>query len=148
MPLKDTGAAQGGDPVTTKIGPLPDLQRAINERVPQSLQLISPANGNTLFTLRPTLDWADYYNATKYEIQIATGSTFSPRDDRYNYHKYLLYSFFKPELSRTYWWRVRPMVDTAWRSWSVPSWSFTLAGASVPAPTLSSPADKDISARY
>jgi len=103
--------------------------------------LVSPVNGDTL---RPTLDWADYYNATRFEIRVATGSTFSPVviDTTTTTNTYYT---IPSNLSKiTYWWRVRPMVDTAWRSWST-TWSFTLAGSSVPAPSLLSPADKYVS---
>jgi|GEM_PF-996072 len=73
--LVKTGAQQNGDAVHNHIGPLPNLGQA-SQQV-SSPTLLGPADNSTVNTLKPTFDWSFYLNATSFELQIATGSSFS-----------------------------------------------------------------------
>ncbi len=143
--LHSTGKAEnpGPDPIPAKnIGPLPNLKDAISKKIPETITLLSPPNSSTpLDTLRPTLDWASFYNASSYELEVYKGGVNNRIMDRitnstdYTFTDALSYG-------ETYNWRVRPMVDSVWQKWSV-FFKFVISqdAITVPATTLHSPDD-------
>ncbi|MGD0003615.1 MAG: S8 family serine peptidase [Anaerolineaceae bacterium] len=134
--LHSTGTKQ--DSSSAKhIGPLPNLEAAIDNKIPEEVTLLSPPNGGpALNTLRPTLDWANFYNASSYEIQIASGSASftTPKIDTTTSS-----SIYTPSSNLTstvkYYWRVRPEVNSVWLGWS-DVWHFQVIAVSVPTTSL------------
>ncbi len=116
--LHDTGEAQ--DNTSAKhIGPLPNLKDAIENKIPETVTRLSPPDSSiAINTLRPTLDWASFYNASKYELQIAKGVTSNVVIDTttsssiYTFSSNLAYG-------ETYYWKVRPMVNSVWLKYQI-----------------------------
>lgn len=142
--LHSTGTKQ--DSSSAKhIGPLPNLEAAIDNKIPEQVTLLSPPNGGpAINTLRPTLDWANFYNASSYEIQIASGSASwsTPKIDATTSS-----SIYTPSSNLTstvkYYWRVRPMVNSVWLGWS-DVWHFQVNAVSVPTTSLVSPSSGSV----
>jgi hypothetical protein len=132
--LHSTGTSQ--DSSSAKhIGPLPNLKDAIDKKIPEEVTLLTPTSGSQINTLRPTLDWSNFYNATEYEVQIYRGSSLTNLvlDKTTSSSIYTLTNNLSS--GNTYWWQVRPMVSSAWRSWS-DLWSFRPIAVSVPTTSL------------
>jgi hypothetical protein len=137
--LQNTGTAQG--PSTTHhIGPLPNLVSAINKKIPDTVQLLTPPDsGPDLNTLRPTLDWASFNNASEYELQVGQNGTSTLIVDTTTTGS--IYTFttnLSPGLN--YYWRVKAMVNSVWFAYS--EWfQFRISQniITVPATTLVSP---------
>ena len=107
-----------------------------------SLALISPTNGSTLPSNRPTLDWENLPSAIGYNIQIARNNTFTQFVSNVNLAGGTN-SSYTPTVdltaNTTLWWRVRArLAATTYSAWS-DAWSFTTANPP-PAPTLVAPA--------
>ncbi len=140
--LHSTGTKQ--DPTSAKhIGPLPNLENAIQDKIPSVVTLLSPPDtfGPAINTLRPTLDWANFYNASSYEIQIAIGSP-SLLLSKPTIDATTSSSIYTPTNGLTntavYYWRVRPKVNSVWLGWSA-VWHFQVIAVYVPTTSLVSP---------
>ena len=141
--LHSTGVAQ--DSTSAKhIGPLPNLKNAIEKKIPEKVTLLTPINGSEINTLRPTLDWESFYNASEYEVQIFRGSSLTTLviDDTTHNSIYTVGSNLTS--GTTYYWQVRPMVDSVWLDWSDPVWSFRPIAVSVTTTSLDSPSDGSV----
>lgn len=136
--LRSTGQQQG-DPLNQPIGPLPNLRRAIDEKVNDGVKLHLPADNSTVFTLRPTLVWLPYLAATQYEVQLATDALFQS----------VVFSsittateFTVPgnlNNNRDYYWRVRPFVNSLWPDWQTYHFTFLTSAANAPSIALLKP---------
>lgn len=130
--LHSTATPQGGSDVAThKIGPLPDLKRAIDTRLTNGVLTVSPLVGEVLYTLRPTLVWQNYLNASQYWVQVASDSDFRSLvvDARTYNTEYTLPTNIA---TRTYYWRVTAMVSSVWKPWSHDELYFQVAGSGAP----------------
>lgn len=94
--------------------------------VPQSPVLVSPANGSTIYTLRPNFDWDTVLGASKYHIQVSSISNFSNIVDSatVNSSNYLI-PFDKLQNNQTYFWRVKAKASSIESSWSS-VWTFSV----------------------
>jgi serine protease len=140
--LHDTGTAQDTSITTNNIGPLPNLIDAINKKIPATVKLLTPPDaGPDLNTLRPTLDWASFSNATQYELQVDKTSTSNVSYDFITSSSIYTFTTSLSE-GENYYWRVRPFVNSEWLPYS----DYFQFGIShniivVPATTLSAPAN-------
>jgi serine protease len=146
--LHSTATPQGGiDAATHKIGPLPNLQKAIDTRLTNGVLVVSPLDGAVVYTLRPTLVWQNYLIASKYQVQIAKDSAFrSLVIDTTIYN-----TEFTPSsnlATGTYYWRVRAMANSVWKPWSGDVPHFQVAGAGAPDVFPVSPASGTLSDNY
>lgn len=136
--LRSTGQPQG-DPIDHQIGPLPDLQRAIDEKLNDGVKLSRPEDNSTVNTLRPTLIWLPYLAATQYEVQLATDPLFQS----------IVFSYITTATeytvpgnlnnNRDYYWRVRPFVNAVWANWQSYHFNFYTSAASAPSVSLLKP---------
>ncbi len=136
--LHDTGTLQDAGTTTHNIGRLPNLKAAIDGKIPALVKLLSPLSGDEPNTLRPTLDWGSFYNATKYELQVNSGTSNGKLliDTTTNNSIYTFSSNLTTQAK--YYWRVRPMVNSVWLPWSDPWW-FRPVAVSVPTTLLVHP---------
>jgi hypothetical protein len=107
-----------------------------------TLALLSPADGATLHTNRPTFDWSDVAGSKGYQLQVSKTSAFSTTV--LNVNTASTASIYVPTKNLTantlYYWRVRSKVgSTTYTPWSS-VWSFT-TGNPPATPTLTSPAN-------
>jgi photosystem II stability/assembly factor-like uncharacterized protein len=86
--------------------------------------LLSPANGATVQTLTPVLDWNDVFDATGYKIQVATDSLFiSPAIDTNLTPSQVTVPPGKLNSNTGYFWRVRGRNIGGYGPWSE-TWHF------------------------
>ncbi len=142
--LRTTGSAQGGDPVTQHIGPLPNLGAAI-DRISDGVDLISPADSADLFTLRPTFDWENYLGASQYQLIVSNNSTFAPLELNITTDA----SEFTPSVNLAkgqHYWKVRPAINGVWQEWTSNYRTFYIVAGTISTPriTLDKPADKTL----
>jgi serine protease len=113
--LINTGSAQTGS-TSEHIGPLPDLKNAIDTYLMAGDY--TPLNGLTTDSLRPTLNWPNAVGATKYWVQISTGTTFTDLV----YDATVTRSEFTPSKNLAkntiYYWKARPYSNGSWAKWS------------------------------
>ncbi len=89
--------------------------------------LLSPANGSTVNTLTPLLDWNDVFNAAGYKINIAIDSLFIlPLLDTNIIPSQLQVPAGRLYGGTHYYWRVRGINNGGYGPWSA-VWSFTTA---------------------
>ncbi len=102
--------------------------------------LVSPIDNATNQSLPPTITWNEVTNATMYEYQYSTSSSFTSFNNDYISETFASISGLNN--SYTYYWRVRASDGTDWSDWSA-IWSFTTEDASsgLSTPTLVSPTD-------
>jgi hypothetical protein len=84
-----------------------------------------PSNGAVAVPTRPTLSWVAVSEATSYQVQISTSSTFSTsvyNDSTLHTNTVALTSALNS--SSTYYWRVRAINGTGYTSWST-VWNLT-----------------------
>ena len=102
-----------------------------------SVLAISPLKNEKLTTSTVNFDWSDIPNAGRYQLQLATNSSFTSllkdvkgSDSSYSYDVPLT----TPNI---YYWRIRAKVEGSWRDWS-PVWKFNSMDALTP-PALTEP---------
>ena len=157
--LVGTGAPQTGDATHNHIGPLPNLgQASLQVSTPS---LLGPADGSTVNTLKPTLDWSYYLNANSFEVEVATGTSFNGNvvvDHPTSGTEYTLSNNLSS--GQIYYWRVQGSITTTtidpvtlnhvttttYTHWS-PVFSFTVSvqADKASAPKLYKPDDKTTS---
>ena len=105
------------------------------------LVLLSPSNGATLHYNRPTFDWADFYGATGYQIQVSKNNSFTL--SVVNASTSAANSIYTPTsnlpANTLLYWRVRAKLGTAKSAWS-DVWTFH-TGSPPSVPSVLSPAD-------
>lgn len=116
----------------------------------------SPANGSTIYTITPTLEWDAVSGATGYRLVLSENISFSGLDDgglsdntvctdsscqmvRISSSSYQIGTDIQLDLGKTYYWKVRDTVSTSWSS----IFHFTLA-AKLEKPVLRNPASKEL----
>jgi formylglycine-generating enzyme required for sulfatase activity len=107
--------------------------------IPSVPTLVSPANGSTIQSLTPTLDWSTVSGATAYHVQVSTSNTFSvivSQDSTLSADSMKVKAGVLAS-GTTYYWRVRAKNSAGVSSWTSP-WSFAIAATLVP-PALVSP---------
>ena len=107
-----------------------------------NVELLTPANGVSLLTNRPTFDWNDFAGAIGYNIQISKNVGFTQLVSSTNLTG-ATNSTYTPTIALTVntnmWWRVRAkLTATTYSGWSEVR-SFTTANPP-PAPALTAPA--------
>jgi serine protease len=139
--LHDTGTLQDAATDKTKnIGPLVNLVDAISKKIPETVTLVSPPDSGTpINTLRPTLDWDVFFNASQYELQVFKNGKELTNRIKDVFTSSTAYTFTSDLVSgQNYYWKVKPLVGSQWRDWSV--WfHFYPVSIAVPATTLENP---------
>lgn len=135
--LKTTGIPQGnGDDTgnTGKIGPFPNLEEA-HKKISDGVELIAPAQNDTLFTLRPTFQWGSYLGATQYQLIVSNNSTFSPLEIDITTGG----TEYTPSVNLAkgqHYWKVRPALNGVWQDWTSSYRTFTIVSGAVELPKI------------
>jgi hypothetical protein len=108
--------------------------------LPSAPALSSPANNATGVATEPNLQWNASSGATSYQVQVSTASDFNTTVfNQSNITTTEVAVSPALDANATYYWRVKAFNDSGNSDWST-TWSFT-TGATISAPTLSSPAN-------
>jgi Leucine-rich repeat (LRR) protein len=107
-----------------------------------------PANGSTVLSRRPYFAWPAVENATSYQLQLSTSSSFgtvlmtvtSPTP-------YLTLTRDLP-LNRIVYWRVRAMVDGKYPEWALSTRNQFRSANPPSVPTLATPSNKALTTNY
>ncbi len=153
--LADQGLAQTDpapiDEVIPKVGPLPQMAPTMDKWLPQGVKLIDPgfaASPEEVNVLRPTLIWQPYLSASKYRVQVSTGTTFTNLavDSILTASQLTLTTPLASGI--LYYWRVAPYVTftdgtQGWKNFS-PPFQFKVDAMEVYAPTLVYPTNGEM----
>ncbi len=97
------------------------IEETIVERIPtppDAPLLLTPADGATIFTQTPTLDWLDVVDAVLYEVEVDNTATFDAPVQS-NMPAGSSYDLMTPLPDGQYWWRVRAQDSEGdWSAWS------------------------------
>ncbi len=139
--LVSTGTPQGGNPATEHIGPLPNIAEAI-KKISDGVELVSPADNENLYTLRPYFDWQPYLGATQYQLIVSSNSTFSPLELNITTSSTEYIPTTNLRVGQHYW-KVRPALNGVWQNWSSSYRTFNIVSGTIETPkvTLSKPSD-------
>ncbi|MDR3576758.1 MAG: carboxypeptidase regulatory-like domain-containing protein [Anaerolineaceae bacterium] len=109
--LVKTGAPQAG---TNHIGPLPNLDPA-SKQVKAGPTLLVPADGATVNTLKPTLDWSFLLNVTSFEVEVdSVGTSWANLVVHQTTSGTELTIGSSLTSNTTYYWRVRGSITTTY----------------------------------
>ncbi len=94
--------------------------------VPNAPSLLSPANGSTILTLTPTLDWSDVPTAISYTVLVATDTNFTNTviNTGAAFSQYIVPSGLLAG-NTTYYWKARAENGIGTGPWST-RWNFTV----------------------